>query len=154
MCIDLCTRLRHFYPKVGVIFALPDIGDHQYYDQLVRLISSKQIDDHFVFQHKPCQFYPILAKSDVFVRPTNTDGDAVSLREALFFNVPSVASNAVPRPEGTVLFETRDNEDLFRKVKNILDNYELYKTKLQAVTVKDNFEEILTVYRSMDPKKR
>lgn len=149
MCIDLCIKLKPFYPNIGFIFALPNIGDHEYYKKLTETIHANEIGYNFLFQHKPCQFYPMLAKSDIFVRPTNTDGDAVSIREALFFNVPTVASNAVPRPEGTVLFETRDNDDLFSKVKDILDNYELYKIKLQSVKIKDNFEEILAVYRSM-----
>ena len=42
------------------------------------------------------------------MRPTRTDGDAVSIREAMHFGRPVVASDAVPRPEGVVTFPSRD----------------------------------------------
>jgi len=85
-------------------------------------ISDKQIEENFLFQTKPCQMYPIIMKSDLFLRPTNTDGDAVSIREALHFKVPAVASDVCPRPEGTILFKCRDIDDLTSKVKEVLDN--------------------------------
>lgn len=97
-------------------------------------------------------------KCDVFVRPTNTDGDAVSLREALYFWIPSVASDAVQRPEGTVLFNSRDIDDFTAKVKDMIDIYERYKRISETVKMEDNFEKIMEVYRmlseSQDIQKR
>jgi glycosyltransferase involved in cell wall biosynthesis len=65
-------------------------------------------------------FVPVLAEADVFVRPTNTDGDANSVREALYLGVPAVASDVVERPAGTILFRTRDLDDLEAKVRSVL----------------------------------
>ncbi len=42
----------------------------------------------------------VLAASTVFVRPTLTDGDSVSVREALSLGVPVAATGVAPRPAG------------------------------------------------------
>ncbi len=57
-----------------------------------------------------------LAHATLFVRPTLTDGDSVALREALALGTRVVASDAVPRPPGCVLFRSRDVGDLREKL--------------------------------------
>jgi len=146
LCIDLCANLKMYYPEIGFVFCLPDIGDYDYFYKMREMLKDKDIEGSFLFVTKPCPYYPILRKSDVFVRPTHTDGDANSLREALHFKVPSVASDAAARPEGTILFKNRDAEDFTLKVKHILSNYESYKKKLKTLRSEDNFEKILRVY--------
>lgn len=149
MCVEMCARLNRYYPNVGLVFCLPDIGDNDYFNQIKQRIKEKGIEDNFFFQTKPCQMYPLFTKTDVFVRPTNTDGDAVSIREALYFKVPSVASDVVPRPEGSVLFKNRDIDDFISKVKDILDNYEEHKKRLEAITLENNAEKIMKVYQKL-----
>ncbi|MDE2038819.1 MAG: glycosyltransferase [Elusimicrobia bacterium] len=61
-----------------------------------------------------------IAKADLFVRPTITDCDAISVREALYFGVPTIASDCVQRQRGTVLFRTGDAEDLKTKILQVL----------------------------------
>ena len=61
-------------------------------------------------------------KSDVFVRPTFMDGDAISVREAGTLGVPVVASNVGTRPEGTVLFEVGNKSQLVKQILACLKN--------------------------------
>jgi hypothetical protein len=91
-------------------------------------------------------------KSNIFVRPTNTDGDAVSLREALYFKIPSVVSDAVSRPEGSVLFRNRDVNDFTLKVRDALDNCEWHEKKLEAIKSEDNFKRIMSIYQILEAK--
>lgn len=149
MCVDLCANLKGAYPEIGFVFCLPDIGDYDYFFKLKQRIAEKNIGNNFLFVTEPCQYYPILMKSHVFVRPTNTDGDAVSLREALYFKTPSVASDAVLRPRGTIYLKNRDINDFTWKVKDLLANYEYYKGRLETVRLEDNFEKILEVYQRL-----
>jgi hypothetical protein len=149
MCVDLCANLNDDYPEVGFIFCLPEIGDYDYFSRMKQRIAKENIANNFLFVTMPYHYYPILMKSNVFVRPTNTDGDAVSLREALYFQIPSVASDASHRPEGTILFKNRDINDLTLKMKNLLANYEYCREKLKIVRLEDNFEKILGVYQSL-----
>lgn len=146
LCIDLCANLKAYYPEIRFVFCLPDIGDYDYFYKMKERSRDKGVQGNFLFVTQPCPYYPILRKSDVFVRPTNTDGDANSLREALYFKVPSVASDAVARPEGTILFKNRDVDDFALKVKHILNNYQSCKEKLETLRFEDNFEKILRVY--------
>ena len=154
MCIDLCANLKQYYPMTVFVFCLPDIGDYEYFEKMKLRIADKGIENNFLFITEQYQFYPILMKSDVFVRPTNTDGDAVSLREALYFKVPAVASDAVPRPEGTIVFKSRDINDFTSKVKDVIDNYGQYKQMLATVKITDNFESILKVYQTFSELRR
>lgn len=70
----------------------------------------------FVDEHAP----PVIARASVFIRPTRTDGDAVSVREALAFGVRVVASDAAPRPSGVRLHRTGDAESLIAAVRGAL----------------------------------
>jgi glycosyltransferase involved in cell wall biosynthesis len=54
----------------------------------------------------------LMARSSVFIRPTYHDGDSISVREALSFGIPVVASNVGTRPPGVRLFEVGDVEGL------------------------------------------
>ena len=59
-------------------------------------------------------FAGIVRATDVVVRATNTDGDAVTVREALWYGKRVLASDCVARPEGCELFRSRDVDDLAR----------------------------------------
>ncbi len=125
MCINLCAKLRNAYPKIGFVFCLPNIGDYGYFKKMKQRIVEKGAENNFLFQTKPCQFYPILMKSDIFVRPTNSDGYGVSVAEAIYFRVPAVASDVCARPEGTILFKNRDTRDFTLRVEDVLDSSSL-----------------------------
>ncbi len=149
LCVDLCANLKSAYPGIGFVFCLPNTGDADYFQKMKQRIIDKGIEGNFRFVTGSHQFYPILMKSQVFLRPTNTDGDATSLREALFIKVPSVASDVFPRPEGTILFRNREIDDFTSKVKDLLDNYERYKNILNTVEIEDNFQKLITVYQKL-----
>jgi glycosyltransferase involved in cell wall biosynthesis len=71
-------------------------------------------------RHDECLM--VMARSRAFVRPTRADGDSISVREALALQVPTVASDAAPRPEGTHLFAAGDVDDLVRAVEDALSS--------------------------------
>jgi len=149
LCIELCTELKSGYPQIGFVFCIPDIGEHEYFQSMKQRIWSRGIENNFLFMTQPCQFYPILMKSDLLVRPTSIDGYGVSIAEAIYFKVPAVASDVCPRPDGTVLFKSRNIEDFTFRVKDVLDNYDRHKKKLEDLQVADNFEKIVRIYEKL-----
>ena len=68
-------------------------------------------------------FIRVMKESDVVLRPTNTDGDSITIRESLYYLKPTVASDCTFRPNGTIVFKTRDIEDYCEKIlSSINDN--------------------------------
>jgi len=61
-----------------------------------------------------------LRSGDVVVRSTFADGDAITVREALAFGVPVVASDTEFRPAGVTLFRKGDVSDLVGKLTQVL----------------------------------
>ena len=62
----------------------------------------------------------LLHASDVAVRSTFVDGDAITVREAQALGVPVVASDTAFRPEGVTLFRRGDVPDLTAKLGDVL----------------------------------
>lgn len=96
------------------------------------------------------QFQSLLARCDLFVRPTLVDGDSVTLREALAAGKPVVASDAVRRPDGVTLFRSQDVDDLVRAVAEAADHGSVRKPGAAA----DFSEEILSVYAEVIGRRR
>jgi glycosyltransferase involved in cell wall biosynthesis len=149
LCVALCANLKKRFPALGLVFCLPRPGDEDYFHKMDRQIAENGLGDNFRFVTGSFQLYPVLLKSQVFLRPTNTDGDANSLREALFFKVPSVASDVCPRPEGTILFKNRDVADLTRKVEELLEHYDIHKKALENISIEDNAVKLIELYRRL-----
>lgn len=82
---------------------------------------AKESNDNIFLITKPASFVRIMKLSDVVLRPTNTDGDSITIREALFYGKATVASDCVERPEGTYVFKTRDLQDYCDKIVQSID---------------------------------
>jgi glycogen synthase len=64
-----------------------------------------------------------LRRNVIYIRPTRRDGDAVSIREALAFGTPTVASNVVRRPPGTILVAGHDAANWISVVADTVQHY-------------------------------
>lgn len=151
LCIELCNKLKEKYidKKIKFIFCLPSIGDYIYYKKIQLRINKLQIQNEFLIITEEIPLCPILNRVQLFLRPTNTDGDAISIREAMFYKIPTIASDVCNRPEGTILFKNRDFIDLYRKTIDVIENYPDYKDKLNNIIISDNMEKILNIYRKV-----
>ncbi|RIK68609.1 MAG: hypothetical protein DCC65_03175 [Planctomycetota bacterium] len=122
MLVELAARLKGEYPRIGIVVCFWDFKpvEQARLNELMARARQLGVAENLLFNTARGEFVPVLAESDVFVRPTNTDGDANSIREALYLGVPAVASDVVERPEGTILFRTRDMDDFEEKVRAAL----------------------------------
>ena len=152
--IDLSVRMmkqlvQNGYQNTGIIYVIPNVVDYEYYSSMLDLIRKYEIEKYFHFYTEPVAYPALINLCDIFIRPTNTDGDAISVREALALKKTTIASDACVRPEGTITFESRDPEDLFRKVKYILDNYDAEKMRVALLSSVDSLPELLALYDSI-----
>lgn len=122
-CIELVARLKPRHPNIGVVFCFGDFhpAEQPRLNALLEQARRLGVAENVLLHTTPGVFVPVLAASDVFIRPTNTDGDAISVREALYLGVPTAASDAVARPAGAVLFPTRDLDAMTNAVAELLD---------------------------------
>jgi glycogen(starch) synthase len=118
LLLEAVDRLRLRHPKLGCLV----LGGGDGVDEARREIAARGLGDAVFLAgdvvHTLC--LALVARSDLFVRPTRTDGDAASVREALDLGTPVVASDAAERPGGTVLFPSGNAGALSEKVDVVL----------------------------------
>jgi glycosyltransferase involved in cell wall biosynthesis len=100
----------------------------------------------YFYEVENTEFYPIVKRSQLFIRPTYIDGYGVSIAEALHCKVPSIASDVCNRPEGTVLFKSRDITDLLSKVLDVIERYSMYKHEVSKIKMRDYASDLIDVY--------
>ncbi|MFL0246143.1 glycosyltransferase [Candidatus Clostridium stratigraminis] len=147
MCIDLAAALKNKGFKIGMIFCLPYINNDFYYKELICRINENGIQQDFLFVHENMELWPIIEKSQIFIRPTCDDGYGVSLAEAIYYNVPAIASDVCERPEGTIIFTSRDIKDLYKKTIDIINNYDNYKEKIRNIKIQDSTQKLFEIYK-------
>ncbi len=69
--------------------------------------------------HIGAPLVPALRRNTVYLRPTLTDGDAVSVREALDLSVPVLASDVADRPPGVSVVTSRSPDAWAAEVRRV-----------------------------------
>jgi glycogen synthase len=117
LLVEALVRLRSQYPLLGCV--VMGSGDRASAEDLLgrrglrgAVVLAGDLD------HDEC--VKVMARSDVFVRPTRADGDSISVREAALLGVAVVASRVGTRPDGTFLFPAGDVGALVRAVEAAL----------------------------------
>jgi glycosyltransferase involved in cell wall biosynthesis len=110
LLVKACVALRPKYPRLGCLI----MGSGAEESAIRAQIRAEKGEDFLILlgnvPHDLC--LSLMERSDLFVRPTLFDGDAISVREALALGVPTVASDVGFRPPGTRLFKPGDVADL------------------------------------------
>ncbi len=148
MLIELVSMLKRDYPEIGLILSINN-GQEEKNQETIKTYRRQGGNNMLLITEDLEDIIPLLQYSDLFLRPTNSDGDAVSIREALWIGVPVVASDATPRPEPCVLFRSRDMQDFEKKVRYSLSSLSELKTRVKNYDMPDNAKKILDIYRQL-----
>ena len=79
----------------------------RYLDEVLRPLRDAKLQDRFTL-HLGAELTSAFQPGAVYLRTTRTDGDAVSIREALDAAIPVLASDVVQRPAGVVPLQLDD----------------------------------------------
>lgn len=123
MAIELIDFLIHEKKiNVALIFVVTTLKHDEklFYSNKQKIADKKLTENIFLIHEKELSYVKLIQKTDLSCRLTNTDGDALSIREALFLNKPIVASDSANRPSGTITFKARDQIDLNKTVYSLL----------------------------------
>ena len=130
MCIEATRRMIKKGLSVKFIFNVATTDRTEpLYETYKQQIRDAGLENVFHLANEELSFVKLMQQSDLVVRPTNTDGDSLSIREALYLGKPIITSDVVKRPEGSVLHKNRDVEDFEKKIiesinkKNGLQNF-------------------------------
>ena len=116
-------------------------------DRLSRLIEAVDDDEVRrrirVFHGEPLP--PALRRATLYLRPTLTDGDAVSIREAIAAGVPVLASDVVARPPGVQCLPL----EVPRWVTAIERRLDEGESAPVAAATGDPSDELIAIYRGL-----
>jgi glycosyltransferase involved in cell wall biosynthesis len=148
--LTLLERLRERFPDLGCVLWFSGIRDEAYWKALWQRCVERGLDRMLFVQNAGLpEIFPLFRRCDVYLRPTVTDGDSVSVREALALGTPVVASDAAPRPSACVTFRTSDADDFLSKVETVLGDLETARAKAASEPQEDNGGKILAIYREL-----
>ncbi|MFC1842910.1 glycosyltransferase [Candidatus Dependentiae bacterium] len=118
--IYILPRLKKSYPKIGLIFAISKITDKNHFEKIKKEIKINKLENNVFFIIGQHEIWPIFKDIDLFLRPTLSDGDSISIQEALFFNIPVIASNVCKRPYKVITFDVHSEKDFINKIKSCI----------------------------------
>ena len=108
LCVEMMRQVCKVRKDVGLVFYLSKSNNAEYIAEQKVKAEKYGVAQHILIHESEEQFYPLIRRSAIFLRPTNTDGEPLSIRESLYFGVPVITSDVVQRPNGCVLFRNRD----------------------------------------------
>ena len=147
--IDLISRLRANGYNAGLIFVIPLIEDLNYFNYLNNKIKGYKLDEYILFIRSGLKnAFQIWSISDIFIRPTSTDIEGISIKEAMFFGVKCIASNVCERPNGTFIFKNRNLDDFYKKVCEALVSDK--KVKYDNIETVKVIEKLIINYMSIN----
>jgi len=138
---------------VGLAVLLPTVGDENYLALLRRRAQERGIADRLLFVTEPvAEAASLWREADVVVRATNTDGSSLTVLEALALGVPVVASDCAERPEGTLLFRTRDSAGLTAALAEVLTDLPARREGLLGQPRLGSAERFLALYDELEAR--
>lgn len=120
LCIEAALKLRNMGRKVCFVYAVSDLNGDLDINEYDKRIKENNLTDIFYLQKSQLSFVQLIQMSDIVLRPTNTDGDALTVREGLYFQRHVIASDVVTRPVGTKIFANRSADSLTQEIDKAL----------------------------------
>jgi glycosyltransferase involved in cell wall biosynthesis len=102
------AELRSRGRDVGVVLLLGSFIHEEPVAAQLREATARWGDDHVLALTDVPDGAAVIARSDVYVRPSRVDSFGLALYEAMLTGVPTVAARHPTRPEGTLLYDPGD----------------------------------------------
>ncbi|PYV46766.1 MAG: hypothetical protein DMG92_17475 [Acidobacteria bacterium] len=144
--IDTMARIREKFPTAGLLI----IGSGSLHEALKQHIEKKSYAEHvLLYGDLPhAATLQTISRADLMLRTTWYDGDALSVREALHFGLPIIATDNGMRPEGVRLIPARDGDPLLAAIDTILQNPR-QQGQPPKQTEDGNLLEVLRLYQEL-----
>lgn len=143
--IEVLGQVREKFPRAGLLL----VGSGSLEEALRRRIAGTPHGEHVLLCGDVERQVTLraIADSDLMLRTTMYDGDSISVREAIHFGVPVVATDRAPRPEGVRLIPAQDPARLREAVEQSLQNGG--RRRPAGVPREENLEAVLALYEEV-----
>ena len=139
------SLVKQYKTCARLVYCIADMNDEKELSKIRLLASELNISDKIYWQIGPLEnMHALWNHTDVYIRPTSTDGDSVAIREALDLGLNVVASDVCMRPDGVLVYNYNHNIDFVTKVNDAL--------KLERKGINMNYtyyDNILDIYKSI-----
>ncbi|MCL4361607.1 glycosyltransferase [Candidatus Dependentiae bacterium] len=122
--INLIINLKKDFKNIGLLILCSQIGNKNYFNKINEKIIENNLNNNILLLTDNYPLWPLFEKANIFIRPTRSDSYGISIEEALNFNIPAIASDVCLRPNGTILFDNNNEEDLYNKTFSVLKKLE------------------------------
>ncbi|WP_422134193.1 hypothetical protein [Endozoicomonas sp. ALD040] len=112
--ISTSLELLSVYRSERLLLAIPEYESEKLPSNVLNMIKSFQKQGRLCLLVGQKQLWPLFRHAKLFFRLTSTDGDSVSVREALFLGCSVIASDVVVRPDGVETYQYNSFDDLVR----------------------------------------
>ncbi len=117
IALKALSKVNKIIPNTGLIISIPGETLKTEIIKYQVLIDELQLHDNVLIFLKPINnSINLWKKSNILLRPTLTDGDSLVIREALSQGVYIIASNVVKRPDGVILFQSENIDELAERI--------------------------------------
>ncbi len=144
--IEAMKFVREKWPKAGLLIA----GSGSLHEALRRQIDQQTYAEHILlFGDLPhAATLEAITRADLMLRTTWYDGDALSVREALHFGLPVIATDNGMRPAGVQLIPSRDLGKLLAAIEEALAKPATNR-ELPAAADTSNLAAVLDLYKEL-----
>lgn len=114
--LDLLETLCDKKLPFRMVFAIADFKQNNCPSKLIQRFNRLHNKGSLYLLHGQHELWPLFKYADIFLRTTATDGESISVLEALHYKCPVVASDVVPRPNGVSTYKYGNYSELIRCV--------------------------------------
>lgn len=107
-------------PAIGVYTVISGTYDAKHREKVLRM--QRDVAQTWYINEEPFATPSLFKHTDIFVRPTASDGDSMSVRECLYYGAQVLASDVVPRPQGCALYRFGDQGELSQRFWSLVAN--------------------------------
>ena len=131
------TELIEIFRDHPDLFLVAATCNEKYFQYLLK--KGIFLPDNVLILQEPVSFWALLKLADGMIRHTTTDGDSLSVREALYLGKEVLVTDCVPRPAGAIVYH--DRNELVRFLENFIPGRVVGKSAAEDGT------KIITLYR-------
>lgn len=145
--IEAMNKLKAHSVFPGLIIIIPISEDSEYERFLINKVNNYNLWNQILLIRESIpNAFEVWKLSDLYIRATSTDIEGLTIKEALFYNTPVIASDVVDRPEGCILYKLNNTEDLKDKIVYVMNSD---STQSPHINFINTINKIYSLYNSL-----